>query len=244
MYERPLNLKTIGIMGGTSNVATAEYYTFLNDGINQRLGGWEIAETLVMGMNFGNIRGFLDHDDWDGIQQYMSGKVDALIAGGADVIIGVSNTLHRVLEPIMADAQVPFIHIAEPTGAAIKSQGLSKVALFGTKPVMELDYIKARHKERYGIDAISPTEAEQVEIDQIIFDELVKGVINPASKARYLEIAKRMREEEGVEGLILGCTEIFLLIDQPDMPDFPMFNTAKLHCDAAIEFALQDVKAG
>lgn len=238
MTERPLHQKTIGILGGSSNVATAEYYRFLNDGVNARLGRWEIAETLIAGMNFGNIEHYLRTDNWTDLSAYMKAKLDGLIAGGADMILCVSNTLHMPLEPLMKDASVPLIHIADPTAAAIKGAGLSRVALFGTRPVMQLDYLKDRYRDRFGIDAVSPTEAEQEEIDRIIFDELVKDRISDRSRRRYLEIADRMRREEGAEGLILGCTEIFLLIDQPDMPDFPMFNTARLHCDAAVSMAL------
>lgn len=240
MTYRPLPLKTIGILGGSSNVATMEYYRFLNDGVNARLGGWDIAETLIVGMNFGNIEAMVREDDWDGLSRYMRGKVEALVAGGADLILGVSNTLHKPLEPIMADMPVPLLHIAEPTGAAMQKAGIKRAALFGTKPVMEMDYMKDIWQTDFGITVISPTEDEQVEIDRIIFDELVKGEFKDTSRQRYIEIAERMRQEEGAEGLILGCTEIFLLIDQPDMPDFPMFNTAKLHCEAAIELALAD----
>jgi aspartate racemase len=235
---RPLNQKTIGILGGCSNVATAEYYRFLNDGVNDRLGGWEIAETLIVGMNFGNVEAFVRQDDWEGLEAYMRGKVDRLVAGGADVILCVSNTLHRPLEKIMVDVSLPMIHIADPTGQAMRDAGMKKVALFGTRPVMQMDYLKDRYRDRFDVETISPTDEEQKDIDQIIFNELVKNILTAESKQRYLAIAERMRREDGVEGLILGCTEIFLLIDQADIPDFPMFNTAKLHADAAVDFAL------
>ncbi|ARE40014.1 Aspartate racemase [Rhodovulum sp. P5] len=238
MPTRPLKQKTIGLLGGCSNVATGEYYRFLNDAVNARLGGWEIAETLIAGMNFGNIEAFIRDNDWDGLGRYMQSKIDSLVAGGADVILCVSNTLHKPMEALMEGAPIPMIHIADPTGAAIKAQGLRKVALFGTRPVMEMDYLKARYQDRFGIETVAPSEAERTDIDRIIFDELVKGELREASKRRYLDIAARMRRDDGVEGLILGCTEIFLLIDQDDAPDFPMFNTSKLHCDAAVEFAL------
>ena len=120
----------------------------------------------------------------------------------------------------------------------MKDAGLKKVALFGTQPVMRMDYLKDRFHNRYGVETISPTEEEQRDIDSIIFDELVKGIITEKSKARYLAIAERMLCEDAIEGLVLGCTEIFLLIDQPDMPHLPMFNTAELHCEAAVKFAL------
>ncbi|MEM6886954.1 MAG: amino acid racemase [Pseudomonadota bacterium] len=238
MLNRPLKQKTIGLLGGCSNVATGEYYRFLNDAVNARLGGWEIAETLIAGMNFGNIEAFVRAGDWDSLSAYMKSKIDGLVAAGADVILCVSNTLHKPLEDLMDGAPVPMIHIADPTGMAVKAAGLGKVAIFGTKPVMNMAYLKERIQKRFGVRVIAPRGTEQLDIDQIIFDELVKNNLTLASKARFLEIADRMRCEEGAEGLILGCTEIFLLIDQHDRPDFPMFNTARLHCEAAVDFAL------
>lgn len=238
MPDRPIYQQTVGILGGCSNVATAEYYRFLNDGVNQRIGGWDIAETLIAGMNFGNIEAFIRQDDWIGLEGYMRTKINSLVQGGADVVLCVSNTLHKPLEALMKEVAIPMIHIADPTGQAIADAGLERVALFGTRPVMQMDYLKDHYRDRFDIETITPTDAEQEDIDRIIFDELVKGVLTKQSKARYIEIADRMRREDQAEGLILGCTEIFLLIDQPDMPDFLMFNTAKLHCDAAVKFAL------
>lgn len=235
--ERPLKQRTIGLLGGCSNVATGEYYKLLNNAVNQRIGGWDIAETLIAGLNFGNIEAFVRADDWEGLEGYMRGKIACLVSGGADVILCVSNTLHKSLENMMSEVNIPFIHIADPTGQAINNAGLKKVALFGTKPVMQMDYLKNRYLAHFGIETISPNESEQDDIDTIIFDELVRGNISDKARARYIEIANRMRVELGAEGLILGCTEIFLLIDQHNMPEFPMFNTAKLHCDAAVDFA-------
>jgi len=235
----PVASEDNGILGGCSNVATAEYYHFLNGGVNDRLGGWDIAETLIVGMNFGNIEAFVRQDDWDGVEAYMRSAIDRLVAAGADVMLCVSNTLHRPLERLMADVSIPIIHIADPTGQAIRDAGIKKVALFGTRPVMQMDYLKDRFRDRFSVEAISPSDKEQQDIDRIIFDELVKNIITAKSKQRYIEIAERMRREDSAKGLILGCTEIFLLLNQSDMPDFPMFNTAKLYCDAAVDFALE-----
>lgn len=242
MTPRPLPQKTIGLLGGSSNIATMEYYRFLNDGVNTRLGGWEIAETLIAGMNFGNIEAMVRADDWDGLSTYMRTKAQALVAGGADVILCVSNTLHRPLAAIAPDLPVPILHIGDPTGQAIKDAGLQRVALFGTQPIMRLDYMKHHWRDNFGLEIVTPTPDEQHEIDRIIFDELVKGDIRDASRQRYVAIANRLRADEMAQGLILGCTEIFLLLDQPDIPDFPMFNTARLHCDAAVDLALRDIK--
>jgi aspartate racemase len=238
MRTQPLKQKTIGILGGCSNVATAEYYKLLNAAANAELGGWDIAETLIAGMNFGNIEAFVRQDDWAALERYMTGKIDGLVAAGADLILCVSNTLHRAFVPIMEKRDVPFIHIAGPTGEAIKAAKLTRVALFGTKPVMAQDYLRAYYRERFAIDIVVPNEEEQTEIDAVIFDELVKNVVCATSKQQYLTIADRLARDEGAEGLIMGCTEFFLLIGQSDRPNFPMFNTTKLHCEAAIRMAL------
>lgn len=235
---RPLQQKTIGIVGGASNIATGEYYRIINSEVNNRLGGWEIAETLIAGMNFGNIQAFVRAEDWDGLSAYIEDKVKRLKAGGADIIICVSNTLHRHIEPIVAKYELPFIHIADPTGQAINESGLKRIALFGTRPTMEMDYLKERYRKNYGLEIIVPNEEERTAIDHIIFDELVKSNIRDESRMRYLEVVERLVQEEGIEGLILGCTEIFLLLKQSDRPTLPMFNTTELHCSAVVSMAL------
>lgn len=236
--QRPLKQKTIGLLGGCSNVATGEYYKFINDEVNSRLGGWEIAETLISGMNFGNIEAFVRENAWGELETYMERHIDRLIAGGADVILCVSNTLHKPLAPILERRDISFIHIADPTGAAITAQGLNKIILLGTEPVMKLPYIREHYEEQFGLDIIVPNEVEQKDIDRIIFEELVKFDVRDSSRHRYLEIVERLVEEDGAEGVILGCTEIFTLLRQKDRPDLPMFDTAKLHCKAAVDFAL------
>jgi len=238
MIKRPLGQKTIGLLGGCSNVATGEYYKILNTEVNARLGGWEIAETLISGMNFGNIEAFVREDNWLQLQLYMEKHIDKLIAGGADVILCVSNTLHKPLETIMEARDVPFIHIADPTGKEIKSQGLTRIILLGTMPVMKLSYLKKRYEDLFGLEIIVPSLDEQKEIDRIIFDELVKFEIKERSRQKYVKIVNRLVRDQGAEGVILGCTEIFLLLRQKDLPRLPMFNTTKLHCRAAVDFAL------
>jgi aspartate racemase len=239
---RPLQQKTIGILGGSSNVATAEYYRLLNAAANQRLGGWDIAETLISGMNFGDVEAWVRAGDWAALERRMSEKMAGLMAGGADFLLCVSNTLHRVAAPLAQAMNAPFLHIADPTGAAMRARGLGRVALFGTAPTMTGANVRDRYRSRWGVEAIAPNLDEITEIDRIIFDELCRDRIEPASKHTYLEIAARMAREEGCEGLILGCTEIFLLIDQTDLPDLPVFNTTALHCDAAIAVALGDAE--
>lgn len=238
MTSRPLKQKTIGILGGGSNIATGEYYKLINDISNSKLGGWDIAETIIVGMNFGNIEYFVRTADWTGLEEYMTSKVAALVASQCDLILCVSNTLHKPLANIIKTVDIPFIHIADPTGAAICRAGLSKIILLGTKPIMNLEYMRHYYENQFGIQIIVPSESEQDDVNRIIFDELVKDQVLDKSKQRYLNIVDRLVQEEGAEGVILGCTEIFLLIKQEDRPELPVFNTTALHCEAAVNFTL------
>lgn len=235
--KRPYPQKTIGILGGMSNRATVEYYNFINEAVNQRLGGWEIAETLIVGCNFGNIEYFVRENQWEIAEQYLLEKALQAERGGADILICMSNTMHKVLNNIQAHIAIPFLHIATPTANAIKQAGLKKVALLGTKPVMAETYMREQY-EQARIDIIVPNEQQQVEIDTIIFDELVKNIINPSSKQKYIDICHEL-VQQGAEGVILGCTEIFLLIRERDFDQqLPLFNTTELHVDAVVDLAL------
>lgn len=230
-------MKRIGILGGSSDQATADYYRRLNAAVNARLGGWNTAELLVSSMNFALAERWVRNAQWDEAGAYLADRASALERAGADVLICVSNTLHRMEHVFTRGLRIPFMHIVDPTAAAIRARGLTRVALLGTKPVMAEDYLKRRYAERHGIEAIAPTPDEQTVVDRIIFDELCRGRFLPEAKARYLDIVDRMRAA-GAQGVILGCTEIPLLIAQPDRPDFPMFDTTGLHVDAVVEFAL------
>jgi aspartate racemase len=237
--QRPLKQKTIGLLGGCSNVATGEYYKVLNTEINKQLGGWETAECLISSMNFGNVEALVREDAWAELESYMSKHIDRLIAGGADVILCVSNTLHKPLVSIMKSRETPFIHIADPTGTAIQSRGLKRAILLGTAPVMQQPYLKEYYESHFGIEIIVPSYEEQQDIDTIIFNELVKFDIRETSRKRYVEIVDRLVRDEAAEAAILGCTEIFMLLRQIDCPNTPLFDTAQLHCRAAVDFALQ-----
>jgi aspartate racemase len=237
--DRPLRQKTIGVLGGMSNQATADYYRLLNERINARLGAWDNGEIVIVSVNFGNIEAFVRQDRWNDARLYLAGKIDRLERAGADVIVCVSNTMHRVVEPIMAERSTPFIHIADPTGAAIQRAGLRRVALLGTLPVMRSMDLRHRYKERFDIDIVAPNDTDMATIDRIIFDELVRRDLRLESKREYLRIAQHL-QAQGAEGLILGCTEIFLLIGQTDLPGLPVFDTTELHVAAAVAFAFDD----
>lgn len=234
--NRPYKQKTIGILGGMSNRATVEYYNFINQAVNDKLGGWDIAETLIVGCNFGNIEYFVRKGQWDLAEAYLLEKARFAQAGGADILICMSNTMHKVLTRISDVINIPFIHIATPTAAAIKQQQLSTVALLGTLPVMAETYMKEQY-ERAGMTVLVPNEAQQRFVDNIIFDELVKNVVTFESRRAYIDICNDLASK-GAQGIILGCTEIFLLIKPADFDNLPLFNTTQLHVDAVVAAAL------
>lgn len=233
---RPLPQKVIGILGGMSNQATGEYYRMLNDRLNQHFGGWDNGEIIVVSVNFGNIEYFVRRGLWDDARAYLAEKIGRLERAGADVIICVSNTMHRVVEPIMAGRTTPFIHIADPTAEAIRKAGIRRAGLLGTLPTMQSEDLRRRFAERFGIELIAPNEHDQMSVDRIIFDELVRRELRAESKAEYLRVVAALRAE-GAQAVILGCTEIFLLIGQDDLPGFPVFDTTALHVEAAAAFA-------
>jgi aspartate racemase len=230
-------MKTIGVLGGMSDQATAEYYRLINEAVNAKLGGWNTAEVIISSVNFGNIERFVRTGAWGDAGHYLATKARGLERAGADLLICVSNTLHRVSDTFTAGLSIPFLHIADSTGEAIRTAGLARVALLGTKPVMSAPYLRDYYTRRFGCEILVPDEKEQAEVDRIIFDELVRRELRPESRETYLGVMDQLRSR-GAQGVILGCTEIFLLVSQPDRPDFPMFNTTALHVAAAVNMAL------
>lgn len=236
--SRPLEQKTIGILGGMSNQATGEYYRLFNERLNARLGDWDNGEIVIVSVNFGNIEYFVRNDRWDEARAYLASKIERLERAGADLIVCVSNTMHKVVEPIMSERETPFVHIADPTGEAIREAGLRRVGLLGTMPVMKSQELHNRYRERFGVEIITPPEADREIVDRIIFNELVRRDLRDDSRREYLRIARDM-QGRGAEGVILGCTEIFLLIGQGDLPGFPVFDTTELHVQAAVNAAFR-----
>ena len=234
---RPLPQKTIGVLGGMSDAATADYYRLINARLNAHHGGWDNAEVVIVSVNFGNIQHFVRNGLWDAARDYLAEKVDRLEGAGVDVVICATNTMHRVVAPIMAGRATPFIHIVDPTGAAVRAAGLRRVALLGTAATMRSAEMARRYADLFGVDVMVPSEADGEIVDRIIFDELVRRKVRPESKAEYLRIIALLRAA-GAEGVVLGCTEIFLLVGQDDLPGFPVFDTTALHVEAAVAYAL------
>jgi aspartate racemase len=232
-------MKSIGLLGGSSDQATAEYYRRLNAAVNQRLGGWNTAEVIIHSLNFALAERWVRTDDWAAAAADLAARARALELAGAEIILCVSNTLHRVADAFTAATQVPVLHIVDPTAEAIRRVGLQRIGLLGTRPVMATDALKSRYRERFGIEVLVPNDQDQIEVDRIIFDELCRGKFTAQAKARYLGIIDEL-VIAGAQGIVLGCTEIPLLVNQKDRPDVPFFDTVALHVDAAVAWALAD----
>ena len=230
-------MKTIGIIGGSSAVATVEYYKLINAGIQERLGGLSTGEIIINSMNFAEVDRIVNNNLWDEGSVYLNGKAKSLERAGADFIICVSNTWHKIALEFMKDVSIPLLHIVDPTGEAIKKAGLKKVALLGTQATMSARFHPDRYAELYGLEVIVPTPEEQIYINTVIFNELSQANFKPTSKAEYLKIVDSLAGR-GCQGVILGCTEIGLLLNQADRPMFPMFDSMVIHANAAVSMML------
>src|SRR5215469_2025763 len=230
-------MKRIGILGGSSDQATADYYRRLNQAVNERLGGWHTCEMVINSMDFAFSAACVREERWSELGCYLAERAKALERAGAELLFCVSNTLHRAAPTFTAGLSIPFLHIVDPTAAAIRAKSLTCVGLLGTKPVMATDFLIRRYSDKFGIETIVPENEEQDVVDRIIFEELCRGRFTAASKATYLDIMSRM-QARGAQGIILGCTEIPLLVRQEDRPNLLMFDTTGLHVAAAVEFAL------
>jgi len=231
-------MRTIGILGGMSWQSSADYYRHINAGVVERLGGYHSARTLMLSVDFAEIEALQAADDWDGAGQLLAEDARALEAGGAGAIILATNTMHRVAEAIEAAVSIPLLHIADPTGDAIRSAGLSRVALLGTRYTMEHEFYRGRLGERFGLEALVPDEPDRSLVHEVIYDELVHGVVRDESREAYRGVVSRL-VARGAEGVILGCTEIGLLLSTADVP-IPVFDTTRLHCEAAVDWLLAD----
>ncbi|AHG78300.1 aspartate/glutamate racemase family protein [Mannheimia varigena] len=228
-------MKTLGILGGMSPESTVSYYLNINRAVNQVLGGNSSARLLIFSVNFEEIAQCQKQGDWQRSGEILAEQACLLEQAGADGILLATNTMHKVAKQISDNISVPFLHILDCTAEAIKAKGINKVALLGTQFTMSDNFYRDGLIER-GITPIVPDETTQKEIHRIIFDELCLGKIEASSKTFYLETIKRL-SEQGAEGVILGCTEIGLLITQADS-SLPFFDTAALHSQMAVDFVL------
>lgn len=238
---KPLRqVKTIGVIGGVSWVSSLEYYRIMNEIVRDTLGPPASAEILMYSISFADFarqERLAEQGDWEPLRRTMLDAAARLKRGGADFIVIASNTMNSTAELIEEKVGIPVLHIADATGEKIKKSGIGTVALLGTRYTMEADFYRDRLEKKYGLKVMTPNSTERDAINTIIFDELVNGQFRPESKAQFLHIIDRMIREEGVQGVILGCTEIPLLIKQEDVR-VPVFDTLTIHATAGVEHAL------
>jgi len=228
-------MKTIGLIGGMSWESSAQYYAIINRAVRERLGGAHSAETLLYSVDFGEIERLQHDDDWPSLTARMVDAARRLEAGGADFVLICSNTMHLMADDVAAAIGVPLLHVVDPTASAITKAGLKRAGLLGTAFTMEKAFYRDR-LDAAGLDILIPDAADRREVHRVIYEELVAGKIEEASRAAYREVIARL-VERGAEAIVLGCTEIMLLVDQSDSA-VPLFDTTSLHAQAAVDLAL------
>jgi len=229
-------MKTIGLLGGMSWESTVTYYQILNETVKERLGGLHSAKILLYSVDFEEIETCQSSGDWDRSARILGDAALGLERAGADMILICTNTMHKVAPQVQARLHVPLLHIADATADALERAGISKVALLGTKYTMCQDFYKSRLIDR-GFTVLIPNETDVELVNHVIFDELCLGVLKPESKAEFLRVIDALAAQ-GAQGVILGCTEIGLLISQADT-DLPVFDTTLIHAKRAAELALE-----
>ena len=229
-------MKWIGLIGGMSWESSAEYYRVINELVRDQLGGLHSAQILLASVDFAQIEAYQHRGEWDEAGAALAAVAQRLVAGGAELIVLCTNTMHKVAPHITHDLPVPFLHIADATAHQIQQFGLTRIGLLGTRYTMEQDFYKGRLRDNFGIDVIVPNDEERTDVNRIIYDELCLGQIIPASRLRYREIITNL-VAQGAQGIILGCTEITLLVDQSDS-FVPVFDTTRIHAEKAVAAAL------
>ena len=229
-------MKTIGLLGGMSWESSAEYYRIINQEMNRRLGGVHSAQCLMWSVDFDEIKRLQHEEEWEKLAQAMREAAIRLERGGADFVVLCTNTMHRLADAIASAVGIPLLHIADPTADRIKAAGLQRIGLLGTAFTMEQDFYKGRLQQRHGLDVIVPEAEDRRVVHEIIYKELVLGRIEPASRQAYRDVIARLIER-GAQGIILGCTEIMLLVKDEDSA-VPLFDTTTIHAVAAVDRAL------
>ncbi|MHB1303879.1 MAG: aspartate/glutamate racemase family protein [Acidiphilium sp.] len=233
--------RVIGLIGGMSWESSAEYYRIINQATRNRLGGLRSARCLMWSFDFGEIEALQHAGDWGGATRLMVDAARRLERGGADFFLICTNTMHRMADEVAASVRIPLLHIADPTAARIAQAGIGRVGLLGTAFTMEQDFYKGRLATRHGLDVLVPEAEDRALVHRVIYDELVQGRVEPASRAAYREVIARL-VDRGAEAVILGCTEIMLLIGQQDSP-VPLFDTTHIHAETAVEQALMPAES-
>lgn len=231
-------MKTIGLIGGMSWESSIEYYRIINETAKEKLGGLHSAKSLMVTVDFAEIEKLQHEDRWDEAGQVLVKCAQNLERGGADFIVLCTNTMHKLADQITAHVNIPFLHIADATAEKIVATGIKRIGLLGTRFTMEHDFYKGRLIENFGLDVLIPTKEDREIVHRVIYEELVLGKIVDASRAEYIRIINTLLAN-GAEGIILGCTEIELLIKTGDSLA-PLFPTTRIHAVAAVEKALEE----
>ena len=236
MLNRILFMKTIGLIGGMSWESSAEYYRLINEEVRNRLGSTHSAKSLMWSMDFAEIETLQHEGNWQALSEKMCQAAVSLERGGADFIVICTNTMHKLAKQVQACLNIPLLHIADATAKEITSKNIKKVGLLGTEFTMKQDFYKGRLADKFGLEVFIPNDEDCQIVHRIIYQELVAGVIRDESRQQYRQIIQKL-VDAGAEAIILGCTEIMLLISPADSA-VPVFDTTEIHAQAAVNMAL------
>ena len=231
-------MKTIGLLGGMSWESSIEYYRIINETVRARLGGLHSAKSIMYSVDFAEIEPLQDQGRWNEAAALMIDGAERLERGGADFLLICTNTMHKMADAVEAQIQIPLLHIADATAETLKARDLKQIGLLGTKFTMEQEFYKGRLTEKYGLKVLIPNQEGREMIHRVIYDELCMGVVSSSSREAFANVINQLAET-GAEGVILGCTEIGLLIGEKDTP-VPLFDTTTIHAVAAVEYALSE----
>lgn len=229
-------MQVIGVLGGMSWESTQSYYRALNEGVKQALGGFHSAKVAMVSVDFAEIEALQQQGNWEKAGEVLANAAQNVERAGADFLLLATNTMHKVAPVIEKAIGIPLLHIADATAEQLQQDGITRVGLLGTRFTMEQDFYKTRVQDAFGIEVIVPNDAERETVHRIIFDELCQGHINDGSRQRYLETIDRLHQQ-GAQAVILGCTEIALLIEQAHT-HVPLYDTTALHASRAVARAL------
>ena len=229
-------MKLIGLIGGMSWESSLEYYRIINEEVKKRLGGLHSARCLLYSVDFAEIEGYQTRAEWNVAGMVLGDAASALQRSGAECLLLCTNTMHKVADDIQSAVHIPLLHIADATANKILQQGIGRVGLLGTAFTMEESFYKDRLVDKFGLEVLIPDTLERAEVHRVIYEELVLGIINPTSRQIYRQVIQNMAHR-GAKCIILGCTEIGLLVKQADSP-LPLFDTTQIHAKFGVDFAL------
>lgn len=234
-------MKVIGLIGGMSWESSAQYYRIINQTTRERLGGLHSAQSLMYTVDFHGIERMQHRGEWERAGERLADAARRLERGGADCVVLCTNTMHKVAGQVESAVQIPLLHIADASARKIQARGMKTIGLIGTAFTMEQEFYLGRLAEKFGLAVVVPDQADRNIVHKVIYDELCQGRIRSESKAEYVRILRELADS-GAEGIVLGCTEIMLLVDQADSP-VPVFDTTTIHAVAAVDFALDEPPA-